>query len=1204
MSLFCSFGANAEVLIDDLSLLSPEQVVVQYNGGRYDRRTGQMQYVATYTNVSGEELKGPFYLEIADISSTRVTVVNPSDTTSAGNAVFVSDTDTLEDGLTIEFSVIFSGRDRISYSSNAYNEKTIVLIDSDNDGVYDHEDECPNTPSGTLVAANGCMPLNTEPTVTIDSPVTLSTFGHSPVLVTGTVSEDVTTLTLNGIALTPASGQFEAQVALTEGHNVIVARTVDTNNNVETASITVSLDLTPPYVTLESHEDGDVVYTDKITVTGLVNDIVRGTVESTQANVKANGQVGEVSNRSYVVKDVPLEVGDNVIEVSASDQVGNTDKISFNIEYKLPIGKKIELNSGQDQSAPIGDLLSEPLSVKVSDDSGNPLANEAVIFRVTQGAGLVAYGDSNEGRAVVVDTDAEGIASTKFGIGARVGKANHKVSAKVVGFDGAVSFVASGLAKIGDKISVNSGNNQRGIIGQPLPSPFVVAVTDIGSNVVSGARVKFEVLVGGGVLQNGKGTYETTTDSDGRASAILTLGQLHGLDAQRVNVTLIDAPEGETLTAGFLASGFEAADPADTTISGVVLSNQDEPLEGVTVRVDGTTRESKTDGQGRFEIDSVPVGPVHLIADGSTVKGTGEYPALSYRIVTIAGVENPLSSPIYMVKLNLDNAVYAGKEDVSLTLEKFPGFKLDIAKDSVTFPDGSREGFVSVTPVNAAAVPMAPPNGMQPQFIVTIQPTGTQFYPPAKLTLPNVDGHSPGAQVEMYSFDHDLEEFVAIGLGTVTEDGSLVESNPGVGVVKAGWHCGSQPGGSGCCENKKKTCDYCSNKVGSCPGTCEFVPDRIAEVQTPGNCQKEYCGPSKEDNSDIPTNDVVGDCKKPGCEAGSATEIADPNDIKEEDKECKECSGLELTSKLDGTAVSGEICQECQGGAVKNKPNGTEIEGEVCKECSSGKVANVEDGVAPEASNLCKVCKGGKLINKVDPENFKPISDGPNLSLDLDRAKPLTSAIEAGLKKMGINASASLGASVSYKAGPCCNPSDGILVEEAVTEAKGNLSLDVKAEGRIPGLSRGFSEVGFDVGGFTGSVDFGIGVKASIALKFNGEFGQRYESCVNDGEDCAFGQLSVNFSPALSPFAEAIVCLAYDVFGVSIDGCAGVDGIISLTSGVSYSKSMNVGSCTIGSSGGGKIDDVAVTGEIKIILGSDDFGVSMGKVILLNGFDI
>ncbi len=59
------------------------------------------------------------------------------------------------------------------------------------------------------------------------------------------------------------------------------------------------------------------------------------------------------------------------------------------------------------------------------------------------------------------------------------------------------------------------------------------------------------------------------------------------------------------------------------------------------------------------------------------------------------------------------------------------------------------------------------------------------------LELPNVDAHAPGAQVEMYSFDHDLEEFVTIGLGTVNADGTRIVSNAGVGVIKAGWHCGS-----------------------------------------------------------------------------------------------------------------------------------------------------------------------------------------------------------------------------------------------------------------------------------------------------------------------------------------------------------------------------------------------------------------------------
>ena len=48
----------------------------------------------------------------------------------------------------------------------------------------------------------------------------------------------------------------------------------------------------------------------------------------------------------------------------------------------------------------------------------------------------------------------------------------------------------------------------------------------------------------------------------------------------------------------------------------------------------------------------------------------------------------------------------------------------------------------------------------------------------------------PGEQVEMFSFDHDLGEFVATGTATVSEDGTQICSDPGFGIVKSGWHDG------------------------------------------------------------------------------------------------------------------------------------------------------------------------------------------------------------------------------------------------------------------------------------------------------------------------------------------------------------------------------------------------------------------------------
>ncbi|MBR9911253.1 MAG: hypothetical protein GYB33_12970 [Gammaproteobacteria bacterium] len=771
----------------------------------------------------------------------------------------------------------------------------VLAADLDGDGFTVEDGDCDDSdaainPDAESIANNGIDencdgsdPLEAEAiTVRITSPKSLITVGASPLTITGTVSDLDAALTVNGVAVTADSeGAFSASVSLQEGHNSVVARAVKDSMQV-TDSIAVSLDLTEPYVTIESHTEGQKVYSDAITVTGLINDIVRGTVEESQASVTVNGIQAAISNRSYAAKNVSLTEGNNTIEVVGVDQVGNMATLQRTVNYVVPLGRRLEIVGGQDQTATINTVLEDPLAVKVLDDAGDPVADARVVFRVIQGSGVVAAGSATEGRAVVVTSDDEGMAETAFKVGVRVGSSNQKVRAQVVGYDTLAVFNASTTGNIGNKISINSGNNQRGAVGQVLPEAFVVSVTDDGANVVEGARVLFEVANGGGELsgvgaaQFGK-QFQATTDSDGRATAEYKLGYLSGLDAQRVTATLLDAPlddQGNTvlINAGFSATGFVPADPGDTSISGVVLDNQDAPVPGVTVRVEGTERQGITDEQGRFLIDEAPVGPVHLIADGSTATQEGEFPSLSYNIVTISGVDNPLPAPIYMVKLNTDGAVLAGPETVELTLSSYPGFKLEILKDSVTFPDGSKQGLISVTPVNASTVPMAPPNGMQPQFIVTIQPTGTKFNPPAPLTLPNVDGHMPGAQVEMYSYDHDLEEFVSIGLGTVSEDGSLVESNPGVGVVKAGWHCGSQPGGQGCAHN----CPECA----SCNAQC--------------NCFW--------DNSLSPTSltDTPGDCKKPGCNNGPK-QVPDNSDISAADAKCKMCSGGSLQNKPNGT---------------------------------------------------------------------------------------------------------------------------------------------------------------------------------------------------------------------------------------------------------------------------------------------------------------
>lgn len=791
----------------------------------------------------------------------------------------------------------------------------LVQLDSDNDGVNDKIDQCGESPRFQAIAADGCSDderdtdgdgvpdiedasptdpdNNPVPKVTIDSPANLSTLGVSPVQVTGTVDPTAQSLTLNGAPVSfDSSGHYQTQVTLEEGHNTIIARMVTTTGIVSTASVAVSLDKTPPYITIESHTEGQTVTTPTITVTGLINDIVRGTVESEQAYVTVNGQHATIANRSYAAFNVPLQPGVNTLTILAADQAGNLAEKQLTVIYQAPASlQKVEIIGGQNQTGAIATTLANPLSVKVLNAQGQPVANKPVVFRVIQGDGKVEANSDNPASGAIVRTNVEGVASTVLQLGQRSGVANNKVVVRVVDYPEQV-FVASATPGAPDKLSVNSGNNQYGEVYQPLPAPFVVVATDSGSNVIQGVPVTFSVIKGGGHFGNGEKNITVTTDSDGRASAHLTAGGLQGFDAQIVDVRLADA-DGTEINAGFSLTAFQPGEPGNTTISGLVTDTEDTPLPGATVRVDGTTRQAVTGADGKFTLTEAPVGPVHLVVDGSTIEGDGEYPTLSYNIVTVSGVDNPLNAPVYMVKLNTASKQYAGLEDVAITLDEIPGFKLEIPAGSVTFPDGSKEGYVSVTVVNSSKVPMAPPNGMQPQFIVTIQPTGAMFEPPATLTIPNVDGHAPGRQVEMFSYDHDLEEFVAIGLGTVSKDGKTIRSNPGVGVVKAGWHCAAQPQGGGCAQNCAE-CATCKNNA------CQYDienSDQALEVQNEGNCEKETCGGSVPDDSDKPEDEMEGDCRQPACNQ-QAWEPKD--DATEEQKEdCRECKDGDLVDSCE-----------------------------------------------------------------------------------------------------------------------------------------------------------------------------------------------------------------------------------------------------------------------------------------------------------------
>jgi len=695
--------------------------------------------------------------------------------------------------------------------------------------------------AGNFISATTTVAFVKPPQITITSPVNSALFNQSPINVTGTVVDPAAHVLVNGIAAPVSGNSFLATVPAQEGISTITAVVTNPDGSTDTASVQINLDTTPPHVAIYAPLDGSVTPDGSVTVTGLVNDIVVGTVNPQQATVKVNGVAAQVANRSFSVSNIPLVVGPNLIHATAVDAAGNQATTTVTVVRQAPGQPAVRVFSGNNQSGTIGTQLAQPLVAQVVNALGQPVANVPVVFRVTAQDGKL--GSTNPGLSdIAVNTNAQGQASVQFTLGSHAGAGNNLVEASTTGVPATAVFSESAVSSGATLINVDSGNNQFGVVGQSLPLPFIAVVTDAGHNRIPGVPVTFTVKQGAGNI-NGQPSVTLNSDGDGRVQATLTLGPDAGINNNLLEATF---PGNAAFPAAFTATGRTQGPAAATAISGVVLDNSNQPIPGVTMRLfqlnqgpSGNLPQQVgtpvvTDGEGQFTIQPAPVGVFKLMADGGTATRPGLWPTLEYDIITTPGQNNTVGSPIYLPQLNPANKLCVTPSTGGmLTVSQVPGFSLTIAPGSATFPGGSHTGCVTVTPVNMDKVPMVPGFGQQPRFVVTIQPVGTMFNPPAAMTIPNVDGLAPRAVTEMYSYDHDLASFVAIGTATVSDDGSVIKSDPGVGVLKAGWHCGGDPNSTG----SAGTCPDCQKCSGS---SCVTDTAQNGQTSSSGNgCCKD-----------------------------------------------------------------------------------------------------------------------------------------------------------------------------------------------------------------------------------------------------------------------------------------------------------------------------------------------------------------------------
>lgn len=180
--------------------------------------------------------------------------------------------------------------------------------------------------AGNLATVAREVILVTEPPeVAIVSPENGEWTSENLITVAGTVPSG-TRLRVNGQeAVVDNQGAFSREVILQEGENVLKIEAIDDVGNVTSQEMIVRRKTTPPLLTVNI-EEGEVFQQSELQVIGKTDP---GTI------VSIGGQTVSVSSLGEFQATVNLLTGDNLLDVMAQDQAGNTTQLQRRVSFRV-----------------------------------------------------------------------------------------------------------------------------------------------------------------------------------------------------------------------------------------------------------------------------------------------------------------------------------------------------------------------------------------------------------------------------------------------------------------------------------------------------------------------------------------------------------------------------------------------------------------------------------------------------------------------------------------------------------------------------------------------------------------------------------------------------------------------------------------------------------------------------------------------------
>lgn len=254
-----------------------------------------------------------------------------------------------------------------------------------------------------------------------------------------------------------------------------------------------------------------------------------------------------------------------------------------------------------------------------------------------------------------------------------------------------------------------------------------------------------------------------------------------------------------------------------TTLTGRVLSTDNEPIIGATASLDGKT--AMTDAAGSFLLSGITAGSNRpLMIDGRTASSPNKtYPVIIEPANIVAGQANVNPFTFYLppIDTQYEVEVVPGQNTVASN-PRVPGLQMTIpAGANLRNRDGSPVARVSITPLAIDRTPAPLPSNIKTALVYTSQPGGAIADIPMPVVYPNLLGIEPNTQVNLYAFNHDTVQWYIYGTGRVSADGRTIapEINPSTGRLYGlpdfSWHFpaggpGGDPGGGG--PDKGKDC--------------------------------------------------------------------------------------------------------------------------------------------------------------------------------------------------------------------------------------------------------------------------------------------------------------------------------------------------------------------------------------------------------------